>query len=234
VEVRQAADATSGGPVPLLVRARHLFALFAVLALVTEVVEWFDAGTPLWPQRTVALVALATAGAWTALLARWQRSGPALDLLVVGSVLAAGWGLGRSGAILALMLAVLQLRALFRGRWSVVRASVGVIAAFLVVEAVHRGIRGVFSLGSLTVVSACVAIVVVIRLLGELLARHDLETAWHTIITEAGVELVAATTVERVEAIRQVARGRIAELADGRVPGTVFLQGTTHDEAIDQ
>lgn len=220
--VRWTSDVASVGRIPLLTRARHLFALFAVLALLVELVEWFDAGTPLWPQRVVALAALATVGVWTAVLARWQRGGPSLDLVVVAALLAAGWGLGRSGAILALMLAVLQLRALFRGRWSVVTASSGVIAAFLAVEALHRGVGRLFSLGSLTVVSACVAIVFVIRLLGELLARHDLETSWHTIITEAGVELVAATTLDRVEEIRWVARRRIAELAQGRV--------TAHDE----
>lgn len=207
----------------MLTRARRLFALFAGLALLVETLVWLDASTEVWPDRTVAAGALVVVGAWAVRHGRDRSAVWWSDDIVVVAVIAAGWGLGRSGSILVILLAVLQLRSLFGSRASVAVVTGAVVTAFLVVVTLHGGTPALVSLASATVVTAGVAVVVVLRLLREVLARHDLETAWHEVLSGSAVELLAATSHERVDAIRRDATERIDRLREGQIAADAEL-----------
>lgn len=193
----------------LLPRVRALFLLLVGLVLVAQAVEWLDAGTALWPHRTVAAASLAVAAVWAVALHRRGRPHVVLDVALLAAVAGAGWGLGRAGAVLALLVGVTQLRALYGQRPSVTVVTVGILGVYALVTGLTAGPGAVLDLGLVTVSVGLVALVLVIRLVGEAMASHDLAAAWDAVLTEVAEELVGATEPDRIEQCVDAALGRL-------------------------
>ena len=183
----------------LLPRVRDLFLLLVVLVQVVQVVEWLDADTALWPQRTMAAVALLGAVVVALALHRRRRPHLLLDVGLLAAVVGAGWGLGRPGAVIALLVGVSQLRALYGDRRSVTMVMVGLVVAYGLVTFLTQGVDGVVDLGVVAVGLGVAALALVIRLVGEAMASHDLGARWDATLTEATEELVGATSLEEID-----------------------------------
>jgi PAS domain S-box-containing protein len=195
----------------LLTRVRQLFVLLVGVVLVVQVIEVVDARTPWWPHRAVAFVALATAGAWALALGRSRRSNLLFDLVPGPLLLATGVGLGRHGAILALLIGISQYRALFGARRSVVLGVGLMLAGYLGTGVALLGPTHLFDLGNLVVVVGISGIVAVIRLVAETLAWHDVTSAWDAVLNEAGVELIAAPDTATIDAVVEAAEAAIVD-----------------------
>jgi PAS domain S-box-containing protein len=230
------AEGTGGA---LLARVRALFLLLVAVVLLVSVIEVVDARTPWWPHRTAALAALVGAGvaaSWRHRRApgpggRRARTAASLDVLAVAALVTAGLGLGRHGAVLALLIGLTQHRALFGTRRSLGAATVGLLAGYLVVGVALNGASQLADLGNLVVLFGIGGIVVVIRLVAETLAWHDVTARWDGVLTDAAAELVAVTEPGGVDDIVDRALAGIrtqgplaagglwaAPLPDGTVP----------------
>jgi PAS domain S-box-containing protein len=194
----------------LLTRVRQLFLLLVGVVLVVQVIEVVDASTPLWPHRAVAFVAIATAGWWAVALSRASRPSSLFDLVPAPLLLATGIGLGRHGAILALLIGVSQFRALFGTRRSVVVGVGLMLAGYLGVGVALSGPPHLLDLGSLVVVVGISGIVAVIRLVAETLAWHDVTAAWNAVLTDAGAELIVSPDAMTIDVIVSDAEEAIA------------------------
>jgi PAS domain S-box-containing protein len=183
----------------LLPRVRGLFVLLVVLVQGVQLVEWLDADTPLWPHRALGALALAATVAWAVGLHRRQRPYLLLDLLLLVSLVVAGWGLGRPGALIGVLIGVASLRALYGQRRSVVAMVVGVLLAYAVVGTLTWGIPDAFDSELAAVAVGLGALATVIRLVGEVLAAHDLASSWDGVLTGAAEDLVGATELDDVE-----------------------------------
>ncbi len=197
----------------LLPRVRRLFLVLVGLFLVVEFVEWLDAGTPLLPHRAVAAVCLGLAAVWALWLHRRGHAGVLLDIALAMLLLGIGWGLGRPGAVLALLVGVVQFRALYGGRRSVAGATTVVLGAYVGVAVLTGGWERAIDLGTLVVVLGAAALVLVLRLVGEALAAHDLAAAWDATLTEAAEELLVAERPEEVDAVAARALGQVRRTA---------------------
>jgi PAS domain S-box-containing protein len=209
-----------GGSVPtltterslLLGRARAVFGRFLLLAAGVQLLELVDAETAWWPDRTAALAGVAVVVRWGVRLERTGRATALGDLLLVGALTAIGLGLGRNGAVLVSLVAVLSLRALFGRRRDVAVVLTAALVSFGLVTFVHHGLGRVVDLGLLVVVVAAGALVSTLRHLGELLADHDLRVRLDEVATATAAQLVATTTTAEVALIARHARERIGEL----------------------
>jgi PAS domain S-box-containing protein len=190
-------------------RVRSLFVLLVAVVLVVELIEVADANTPWWPHRTVALLALVASAWWAHLLHRRGRPTWWLEVVAPSAVLAAGVGLGRHGAVLALLIGVTQHRALYGTRRSLVVATGALLAAYLAVGAALGGPGSLLDLGSLVVVVGISGIVAIIRLVAETLAWHDVSAGWDSVLNDAVADLLAASSVEEVD---EVVDGALAAL----------------------
>jgi hypothetical protein len=141
----------SGGRDALLDRVRQLFLVLVAVVLLVELIEVADARTPWWPHRTVALVAVAATAWWAVTLTRRGRPDLLLEFIPSAAVLAAGVGLGRHGAILALLIGVSQHRALYGTRRSVVVSTGVLLGSYLGVGVVLGGPSALLDLGNLVV-----------------------------------------------------------------------------------
>jgi PAS domain S-box-containing protein len=197
----------------LLGRVRSLFVLFVAVVLFVELIELVDARTPWWPHRAVALLCLVGAGWWSMTLHRRGTSTVVLDLLPIAAVLGVGIGLGRHGAVLALLIGASQHRALFGTRRSVAVTTTGMLAAYLAVGMVLEGAGHLIDLGNLVVVSGIGGIVVVMRRVAEAMAWHDLAAVCDGVLTDAGAEFLAAVDVEEVDEVVDEALAAIATRA---------------------
>ncbi len=192
--LRARRPATLGGPRPLQPAVRRLFVGFLFLTLVVELLEWVDASTPLWPHRTVALVSLLAVGVWASWLWRSERVSALADAVAVLALVGTAWGLGRTGAMLAMLIGVLELRALYGSRSSVSWFTLATLGAHAAATVSLDGVAGLADIGMLTVGAGSIAIALVMRRLGEAMARHDRAAAWDAIMTEGAAALLAATT----------------------------------------
>jgi PAS domain S-box-containing protein len=191
-------------------RVRSLFVLLVAVVLVVQLIEVADARTPWWPHRAVALFALVAGAWWAHQLHRRRRPTWWLEAVAPLAVLATGVGLGRHGAVLALLIGVTQHRALYGTRRSLVVATGSFLVAYLAVGAVLGGLGSLADLGSLVVVVGISGIVAIIRLVAETLAWHDVSTGWDTVLNEAVADLLGAATVEEVD---EVVDAALVELA---------------------
>jgi PAS domain S-box-containing protein len=222
---RRTASEGGAGREPILQRIRGLFTIFVGLVLLVEVVEWLDASTPLWPNRVVTAAAIVLAGVWAVALLRVGRATWWLDAAIAVTIVAAGWGLGRNGAVLALLIGVPQLRALYGRRWSVAAATVGLVAGYAVVTALTDGTAGLLDLGMVTVATGVLAIVVVIRLVGEALAHHDLAVAWDRSLFHATREMRHTTRPEEIDATITAALAAMGHEGQAASGGLVPVPG---------
>jgi PAS domain S-box-containing protein len=197
----------------LLERVRSLFVVLVAVVLVVELIEVVDARTPWWPHRTVALVAITVSGWWALDLRHRGRPSVVLELVPPAAVLAIGIGLGRHGAVLALLIGVSQHRALYGTRRSVVVAAGLLLGAYLGVATVLDGPASLADLGNLVVVTGILGIVAVIRVVAETLAWHDLAAVWDRVLTDAAADLLAAVSVDEVDAVVDGALTTIIERA---------------------
>jgi PAS domain S-box-containing protein len=203
----------------LLARVRQLFLLLVGVVLVVEVIELVDASTPWWPHRAVAFVAIAAAGAWALALLRAGRPNLLVDLAPAPLLLATGMGLGRHGAVLALLLGVSQFRALFGSRRSVAVGVGLMLAGYLGVGVALRGPLHLLDLGNLVVVVGISGIVAVIRSVAETLAWHDVTSTWDAVLNDAGVELIAAPDASTIDAVVDAAETAIVDRTAGAAGG---------------
>jgi PAS domain S-box-containing protein len=199
---RTAAPAVRGAS---LGRVRALFVLLVAVVLVVQLIEVADARTPWWPHRGGAIVALAAAGWWAITLYRRGRATWWLELIPAVTVLATGVGLGRHGAVLALLIGVSQLRALYGTRRTVVLSTAAMLGGYLAVGAVLGGIGSLADLGSLVVAVGISGIAAVIRMVAETLAWHDVTAVWDAVLNDAAADLLAATTVDEVDQVVDLA-----------------------------
>jgi PAS domain S-box-containing protein len=197
----------------LLPRVRDLFLLLVVLVHLVQVVEWLDAGTALWPHRSVAAAALLASLAWGVALHRRGRASLLLDVLLVAAIVGAGWGLGYPNSVIALLVGVSQLRALYGERGAGVRGISGILLAYVALAFVFGGVDGLLDPGVVVVVVGLGAIALVIRLVGEVLASHDLASRWDAVLTEATEELLGATDMETIERCVDGALQRLERVA---------------------
>jgi PAS domain S-box-containing protein len=203
----------SGGRDALLDRVRQLFLVLVAVVLLVELIEVADARTPWWPHRTVALVAVAATAWWAVTLTRRGRPDLLLEFIPSAAVLAAGVGLGRHGAILALLIGVSQHRALYGTRRSVVVSTGVLLGSYLGVGVVLGGPSALLDLGNLVVGIGIAGIVAVIRVVAETLAWHDVAAVWDAVLTDAAAELLAAASVGEVDGVVDGALASLVERA---------------------
>jgi PAS domain S-box-containing protein len=194
-------------------RVRALFVLLVAVVLVVQLIEVADARTPWWPHRSAALVALAAGAWWAHQLHRRGRPTWWLEAVAPLAVLATGIGLGRHGAVLALLIGVTQHRGLYGTRRSLVLATCSFLVAYLAVGATLDGARSLVDLGSLVVVVGIGGIVAIIRLVAETLAWHDVSAGWDTVLNDAVADLLAASSVEEVDEVVDGALGALTTRA---------------------
>jgi PAS domain S-box-containing protein len=206
----------SGARGASLGRVRSLFVLLVAVVLVVQLIEVADARTPWWPHRAVALFALVAGAWWAHQLHRRGRPTWWLEVVAPVAVLATGIGLGRHGAVLALLIGVTQHRALYGTRRSLVVATSSFLLAYLAVGAALSGPGSLVDLGSLVVVVGIGGIVAIIRLVAETLAWHDVSAGWDSVLNDAVADLLAASSVEEVD---EVVDGALAALTT-RAPAT--------------
>ncbi len=190
-----------------------------------QLVEVYDAETALVPDRLAALLGTAVLVAWGLRVDRTGRASTAGDVAIVLAIAAIGLGLGRNGAVLVGLIAVLPLRALHGPRPAVLRAACGVFVAYGLVTYVHHGLGRLLDPGVVVVVGAATAFTVTLHSLGRLLARHDLFVRLDAVATEVAAGLVATTTTSEVDRLERAARGRMLALgqdaAGHRAPDAV-------------
>lgn len=185
--------------VPLLVRVRRLFLVLAVTLLAVEVVELVDASTPLWPQRSTAAVGLL--GAATLLLAvraRGWRPGRD-DVQAVVAVIAVGWGMGRLGAVLALLLGLGILRSLYGTRRSAGLAIGALVAAYGSVGVLLDGPAALLDLNYIVVGGGLGGFAAVMRQVAEIVAEHDVAATWDRVLARAAGRLLHARTGQDID-----------------------------------
>ncbi len=185
--------------VPLLRRVRRLFLLLAVTLLVAELVELVDATTAMWPQRGVAVVGLVVA-AGLLLSVRQRGWQPGRDDLVASAVIVAvGWGLGRVGAVLALLLGLGILRALYGSRRSTVAAITAFIAAYAAISVLLDGPASLLDLNYLVVALGLGGFATVVRQVAEVVAEHDVAATSDRVLGAAAGRLLQATSGEDID-----------------------------------
>lgn len=198
------AAATVGAPevvrTPLLGRVRQLFLVLAWLLLLAEVVELVDAGTPLWPHRTAAAVAVATAIGLTLAVRATDRALVWADVAAVACVVAVGWGLGRVGAVLVMLLGLGLLRTLYGSRRSVALAVTGLLVGYGAVGVLLDGPGTLLDLGYVVVAVGLGGFAWVIRQVAEAVARHDVGASWDRVLAAAAHDLLQAPTTEHIDA----------------------------------
>lgn len=209
---REVEPPTSGAL--LLTRARTFFVRFALLAAGVQLLELADASTALWPDRTAALAGTAVLVAWALHVGRTHRATWIGDTAVVLAIVAIGLGLGRNGAVLVSLVAVLALRALIGTRRDVTVLGMALFAALATVTVVHHGVDRVIDLGFLVIVTAAGALTLTLRRLGELLAHHDLCVRLDEVATTTAAHLLSVTSVGDVDLLEAEARERIRDLGD--------------------
>jgi PAS domain S-box-containing protein len=214
--------APSDGRESLLPRIRGLFVFLVVLFLGVEGLEWLDATTPLVPHRAVAAGCLALVLVWVVVLHRRGRSEVLLDVALALLVLGVGWGLGRPNAVVALLVGVIQLRSLYGSRRSVAAATSAVLAAYVAIAVLTGGWQAATDLGTLVVGLGAAALALVLRLVGEALAAHDLAAAWDAALTDAAEDLLVAASVEEVDAVASRALAQVRRSAERAVRGGVW------------
>lgn len=187
-------------PAPLLGRVRQLFLVLAWLLLIAEVVELVDATSSLWPHRFVAAVALAAALGLTLVVRTLDRALVWTDLVAVACVVGVGWGLGRVGAVLTLLLGLGLLRTLYGSRRSVGLAITGLLVGYGAVGVLIGGPGALLDLGYLVVVVGLGGFAWVIRQVGEAVARHDIGASWDRVLAAAAHDLLQAPTTEQIDA----------------------------------
>lgn len=195
----------------LLQTVRRLFVVFFLLLLLVECIEWLDADTAVWPQRSVAALGLVVAAAWAIAIYRRAERLFLLDLVLLGAFVATGWGLGRPGAVLALLVGALNLRSLHGSRRSVAASVSLLIAAYAGVTILVEGLGDLLTLGTVTVIAAAAAIASVIHRLGQALERHDLSATWNRILTDAAEKLNAGPSIQEIDQTVGAALVRIAD-----------------------
>lgn len=178
---------------PLLGRVRQLFLVLAALLLVVEGVELLDADTVLWPDRAVAALGILTAAA-VLLVVRARAHVPRwCDVVWVATIVAVGWGLGRIGAVLAMLLGLALLRTLYGSRRSVALAVGGMLLGYATVGMLLDGPAGLLDLGYVVVWGGLAAFGVVIRQVAEAVARHDVGATWDRVLGAAAHRLLEAS-----------------------------------------
>jgi PAS domain S-box-containing protein len=182
-------------------RVRSLFVVLVAVVLVVQLIEVADARTPWWPHRGGALLALVAAATWAHRLHRRGRSAWWLEVIAPLTILVTGVGLGRQGAVLALLIGVTQHRALYGTRRSLVAATFSMLVAYLAVGATLSGPGSLLDLGSLVVVVGISGIAAIIRLVAETSAWHDVTAVWDTVLNDAVGELVVASSVAEVDEV---------------------------------
>ena len=218
-------------PRPLLQRVRHLFVLLAALLVLAEVIELVDARTPLWPQRVVAVAGVAVAAVLVELARRNRAVGSSLgplplggwDLAAAATLTLTGWGLGRIGAVLALLLGVGILRSLFGSRRSVVAAELVFLAAYASIGVVLDGPRALLDLNFLVVGLGLGAFASVTRLVAEVIAEHDVAASWDRVLAVAAGRLLTAADLDGVDATLEDAVALLDEGARVAAGGLVAV-----------
>ncbi len=184
---------------PLLGRVRGLFLALAVTMLAVELIELLDASTPLWPQRIAAAVGLlGAAGLLLAVRAEGWRPGRD-DVVAVLSVLTVGWGMGRVGAVLALLLGLGILRALYGTRRSTGWAIGVFIVAYAGVGVLLEGPGALLDLNLLVVGGGLGAFATVVRQVAEVVAEHDVAATWDRVLAGAAGRLLHVTTGQDID-----------------------------------
>lgn len=235
-------------PTPLLQRVRHLFVLLAALLVLAEVIELVDARTPLWPQRAVAVAGVAVAAGLVELARRNREIGRSLGPLALGwwdlaaalTLTLTGWGLGRIGAVLALLLGIGILRSLYGSRRSVVVAEVVFLAAYSAIGVLLDGPRALLDLNFFVVGLGLGAFAAVTRLVAEVIAEHDVAASWDRVLAVAAGRLLTAADLDGVDATLEDAVASLDEVARAAAGGLVSVpvvaslhpvQGTARPEA---
>ncbi|WP_245617736.1 sensor histidine kinase [Nitriliruptor alkaliphilus] len=198
----------------LLARVRSFFVRFALLAAGVQLIELVDASTPVWPDRVAALLGTGVLVVWALRIGRSGRATWPGDATVVVALLTIGVGLGRNGAVLVALIAVLSLRVLVGTRRDATLVTAAVFATFGVVTTVLHGFGRVLDLNFLVIVAAAGALALTLRYLGELLAHHDLCRRLDEVATTTAARLVSVTTSADVDVLEAEARQRIRDLGD--------------------
>lgn len=208
----------------LLGRVRQLFLALAAVLLVVEVVEFVDAATPLWSQRAVAAAGIVLGLVVLVVVRRTGRwAAPALDLAAVVAVVAVGWGLGRIGAVLTLLLGLGVLRVLYGSRREVWLAIAGLLGAYVTVGVLLDGPAGLADLGYVVVALGLGAFAWVVRQVAQAVARHDVAAVWDRILAAAAHELLTADSVEAVDGCLTDAVHRLDEAAPRAAGGLLVV-----------
>lgn len=218
-------DAQAGqDPAPsLLARVRQLFLVLASLMVLVEVVEFVDATTPVWPQRTVAALGLVAAVTLLVAVRRSRWRAMTCDVLAVVTVVAVGWGLGRVGAVLALLLGFGVLRALFGTRREVAIGIAGLLAAYAAVGVLLDGPDGLLDLGYVVITLGLAAFAWAVRQVAEAIAQHDVAASWDRVLAASAHDLLTAESVESVDTSLAEAVARLDEQAGRAARGLLVV-----------
>lgn len=188
-----------GSPDPLLRRVRQLFLGLAGMLLLVEVVELVDATTPVWPQRLAGVVGVLTAAAAVLVVRRLERTPPLVDAVFIGSVVLTGWGVGRVGGVLAMLLGLALLRTQYGSRRAVATALSGLLLAYVVVGVLVDGWDGLVDLGYVVVATGIGAFGTVLRQVAESVARHDVGATWDRVLGVAAHRVLAAGSPTEID-----------------------------------
>ena len=217
------------GPAPsLLGRVRQLFLVLASLMVMVEVVELVDATTPAWPQRAVAVLGMAGAGTLLVAVRRSRWAAMPCDVLAVATVVAVGWGLGRVGAVLAMLLGFGVLRALYGSRRQVVGAIAGLLVAYALVGVLLDGPGALLDLGYLVITLGLGAFAWAVRQVAEAVAQHDVAASWDRVLAAVAHDLLTADSVEEIDAGLADAVVRLDDQARRAARGLLVVPRAAH------
>lgn len=207
------------GPVGLLPRVRRLFLALALLLLAVELLEILDASSPLWPQLAVALLAVGVAVAVVAVVrVRGTRLTIGVDLVMTIALAATGWGIGRVGGVLAMLLGCSLLRVVHGDRRS---AALGVgllYSGYVSVAVLLEGPRGLLDLHFLVVGAALASFVAIIRQVAEAVAHHDVDAALDRELVDIVDQLHATTEADEVDELLATVPTRLGRVTRAVAP----------------
>lgn len=206
---------------PLLPRIRQLFLGLALLLLAVEVLEVLDADTPVWPQLSVAVAGLVAACGVIAVVRHRQRLTVTADVAMALALTATGWGIGRVGGVLSMLLGLALLRVLHNRRRSAATGVVLLFGGYVGVAVLLEGWVGLLDLHFVVVACALGAFAASIRQVAEVVARHDVDASLDGELATLVDRLHAATRPDEVDEVVDVAAARLDAAARDVAPDLI-------------
>lgn len=188
-------------PSSLAERIRWLFAVFAVLVAGLAVLEALLSGQPPWPDQVVAVSALTVAAIWV--WNQYRRGGlsPGWDVVPPTALFATGTAMDGPGIVFGLLFVLLFARSLYGSARQLTVAATGLVVAYEAADAVAIGLDAVFEVSTLVLVLAAAFSAGIMRLLGDVVARHERESRRGAVLSRMASALQRAEGHEEVFAI---------------------------------